>query len=102
MKKEKRRLCLIATLLSAFIFCSPQPAHADSMGLLFRGVARTLLSAFEIPRSILQDSTRVMFPLGILTGTLSGAYRTIMGTLAGGLDIARGAAPYAKYMVFFI
>ena len=97
-----KNLFLLTAMLLPLLVLSPQPAHADSMGLLFRGVARTLFSAFEIPRSILEDSTRVMFPFGILTGTINGTLRMLTGTLAGGLDIARGAAPYAKYAVFFI
>ncbi len=98
-----KKQLLLPVLLILTLTSFNVPAYADGdIGLIFRGVARTLFSVFEIPRAILEQSTQVMFPFGIVTGTVSGSVRTVVGTLLGAADIARGAAPYAKYMVFFI
>lgn len=59
-------------------------------------------SVFQIPKAILTHSAQQPFPLGVLTGTVDGSFRTIGGLLTGALETASGAAPYAKYMVFFI
>ena len=96
----KKRLWFPLFLILALTSFSVS-AYAD-VGLIFRGVGRTFISIFEIPRTILEHSTQVIFPFGIVTGALSGTIRTVMGTLGGIADIATGAAPYAKYMVFFI
>jgi hypothetical protein len=95
MKKNSRFLPLA---LIFFLLMMSQPAHADSVGLIMRGVARTLFSAFEIPKSMIQGSTQA-FPIGIVTGTLVGSVKMVAGTLMGAADIARGAAPYAKYAI---
>lgn len=71
----------------------------DNIGLVFRGIAKTLVSAFQLPGSILSQSIQ-QFPLGLITGTVQGTFKMIAGTLSGGADIVRGAAPYAKYLVF--
>ena len=98
IKKHIRKipLCL---LLAALIFSAPHPAYADSVGLIVRGVARTLVSAFEIPKSMMVGSTQA-FPVGLLAGTVAGSVKMVAGTLMGAVDIARGAAPYAKYALF--
>ena len=92
-----RRRWLVVLFLSILLPVMTKPAYADNVGLIFRGVAKTLFSAFEIPRSMLQDTTRVGFPFGLVTGVVGGSARTVFGTLSGAADIARGAAPYAKY-----
>ncbi|MBN1687717.1 MAG: hypothetical protein JW893_01305 [Candidatus Omnitrophica bacterium] len=99
MKKK----AVILLFLFVFLLGAPmtKSVYADN-GLIVRGVARTLLSVVEIPKAIISHSQRVIFPVGIVTGALEGTFRTVMGTLAGTLDIAQGAAPYAKYMLFFI
>ena len=92
---KKRLAVLLALLLLSPVFF-PSSARADNNALILRGVAKILVSAFELPRSLLANSTKA-FPFGLVAGTLNGAVRTVMGTLSGGLDIARGGAPYAKY-----
>ncbi len=74
------------------------PAYAqDGIDLIFRGVGETLFSVMEIPQGMMQGAVRNGFPFGLVTGAVGGVVRTVMGTLQGGADIARGAAPYAKY-----
>lgn len=80
----------------------PQEAYAGGEARIIRGLARTVLSVFEIPKSIIQHSSRVIFPVGILTGTVEGTMKMALGTVAGVIDMATGAAPYAKYGLLFI
>lgn len=84
-------------LLFLKIIPSIYASDGNNMALIFRGVARTLFSAVEIPCAILQNSSRTPFPFNIVTGTVAGAFRTVAGTVGGVADMARGAAPYAKY-----
>ena len=94
---NKIRMVFLAVLLMSFF--SEQPAYADNIALITRGVARTLFSAFQIPKDMLANAGNA-FPLGLVAGALSGAMKTVVGTIMGAADIARGAAPYAKYAVF--
>lgn len=73
---------------------------AGNAGKILRGTVKTVGAAFQIPVAMMQDSSRVMFPFGLLTGAIRGGVKTVTGTLSGALDIAQGAAPYAKYAVF--
>ncbi len=95
------RLAVLA--LAVFILPGSSAVYAatgNDIALLFRGAARTLFSAFEIPRTILQNPGGTPFPLNIVTGTVAGSLKTVAGTVMGAADLARGAAPYAKYLVF--
>lgn len=96
MNKKICGLWLAILVLSLMI---PQPAYANNIALITRGVARTLFSAFQIPKEMLANSTNA-FPLGLVGGAVSGAMKTVVGTVMGAADIARGAAPYAKYAIF--
>lgn len=68
---------------------------------ILRGVAKVITAPFQIPSAMLADSQKVVFPFGLVTGAISGTFQTLMKTVSGGLDMAQGAAPYAKYMLFF-
>lgn len=94
---NKTHIFFLAVLVISSI--SAQPAYADNIALITRGVARTLFSAFQIPKEMLANAGNA-FPLGLVAGALSGAMKTVVGTIMGAADIARGAAPYAKYAVF--
>ena len=94
---KKLRIFLVLLLLAGLSL--PQPAYADNIALITRGIARTLFSAFQIPKEILTHGGKA-FPLGLIAGTMSGAVKTVAGTIMGAGDIARGAAPYAKYAIF--
>ena len=100
----KRRFLAGAGMLFFFFFFAAAPLFADdtgNIGLIFRGLAKTVGAAFQLPASLLQNSTK-SFPLGLVAGALGGGLKTVMGTLSGAADMARGAAPYAKYMAFMI
>ena len=83
---------------------NPVPAWAGgamdvggNSALILRGVTKVVGATFQIPAAMLQDSTQVMFPFGILTGAVRGSFRSVAGLLSGALDIAKGGGPYAKY-----
>lgn len=97
---RKRRLSCIFIFLASCFLLFPAVTYAD-MGLVFRGLARTVSAAFELPFQLMRGGTQA-FPLGLLSSAISGSMRTMAGTLLGAIDMARGAAPYAKYMVFLI
>ena len=92
----KKRLWIL--LIAGFIAFSPC-AYADGIPLIARGLGRVIFSVLEIPKEMITRSTQA-FPLGLVAGTLGGAVKAVSGTLVGAVDIARGAAPYAKYAVF--
>lgn len=83
---------------TAAVFLAPSTAHANP-GLIFRGLAKTIYAVAQVPASMIQGSTQ-SFPLGIVTGAVAGTMKMTVGTVMGAVDMARGAAPYAKYAVF--
>ena len=98
--KQNLRLTLCGMLL-LFFFCFPSFAHAsdaDNIALVMRGTAKTLGAALQVPANMMSDSTRVMFPFGLVTGAVKGTVKAVVGTVSGAYDIARGGAPYAKYL----
>jgi hypothetical protein len=97
----KNKILVGCAFLVFFLGPLAGTAHANN-ALILRGLARTVTSAFEIPKTMISHSRKVVFPVGIVTGAVEGSLRTVVGTVAGALDIAQGAAPYAKYMLFFV
>ncbi len=93
-----RTLFLGLSILLCLLYARPCFA-ADNIGLISRGLARTFFSVFEIPRDMVANSATA-FPLGIVGGAVRGTMKAVVGTISGVGDIARGAAPYAKYAVF--
>lgn len=90
----------------SFLLClgfAAQSAYADLQGipLLLRGVGKTVGAVFQVPAQILMGSTHA-FPLGLVGGAVAGTAKAVGGTISGAVDMARGAAPYAKYAVFAI
>lgn len=100
MKKAQSWLPIALIIFLTANFYSPA-AYADNIGLIFRGVAKTIGAALQLPISLLAGSTK-QFPLGLVGGAVEGSVKAVAGTISGAADIARGAAPYAKYMVFFM
>ena len=96
---KKKSYCLVL-LMSVFLFSAVPPGYAgtgNDIAYAMRGVGKIFGGVFAIPKAMLQDSGRVMFPFGIVTGAVRGTVQTVTGVLGGTFDIARGAAPYAKY-----
>ena len=102
MKRKCAFLILVILILILTCAWHVQNAFAgDSVGLTARGVARTLFSAFEIPKDMMANAGNA-FPLGLVTGAVTGTVKTVVGTVMGATEIARGAAPYAKYAALAI
>lgn len=96
------RRCVLPILVLAFLLI-PSLGYAgdgENVSYIARGASRMVGGLFSIPKSMLQDSTRVLFPFGLVTGAVRGTMQTVTGVLCGTADVARGAAPYAKYLVF--
>lgn len=87
-------------VLLTLLLLAPQPAYAGGdIALALRGVAKTVGAAFQVPIGVLSNSTTA-FPFGMVIGAIGGTAKAVSGTLSGAWDIARGAGPYAKYMIF--
>lgn len=98
MKKPRFLLWGSVIFLSAWVICPfAEASVGEDISYLTQGTSKLLGSAFAIPKAMLQDSGRVMFPFGIVTGACRGTIQTVTGILGGAFDLVRGAAPYAKY-----
>ncbi len=99
-----RRIRLFLYAYFGFLFLGllglSRPAYAD-LDLVARGMAKTFAAVLETPKGVITGAGS-SFPLGIIPGAITGTMRTVAGTVMGAADIARGAAPYAKYLVFMI
>ncbi len=97
MMKSVRFLPLTLLIL---MLLAPQPAFAGGdIGLALRGVFKTVGAAFQVPMGVLSNSTTA-FPFGMVVGAVGGTMKAVSGTVSGAWDIARGAGPYAKYLIF--
>ena len=86
-------------LVSFLMSLSHSLKAADSLDYATRGVSRVMKGAVSVPSSLVQDSKRTVFPFGILKGAVRGTLNAIVWAVGGAVDIVRGAAPYAKYLL---
>ncbi len=100
MRTHRRRILTILMLALLSIPSLGYAGDGENVSYIARGASRMVGGLFAIPKSMMQDSTRVMFPFGLVTGAARGTMQTVTGVLGGTVDVARGAAPYAKYLVF--
>jgi len=104
----KIKALLFVPVILAFFFVSTPSVNAGNIkdqstaGLLYRGTSRILTAPMRGASTAINQSTRQPFPFGLVAGTLNGTVQTVAGVLSGAIDLARGAVPYAKYLVFFI
>jgi len=97
MKKLKTFLVLLLVL---GVLLTSVPAYAavgEDISYASRGAGKIVGGVFAIPKAMLQDSGRVLFPFGLVTGAIRGTVQTVTGVVGGVVDVARGGAPYAKY-----
>ena len=98
MKKCRALSCL---LLAITVLLASRPVYASNVGedvsYATRGAFKIVGGMFAIPKAMLQDSGRVMFPFGLVTGAIRGTVQTVTGVVGGVVNVARGSAPYAKY-----
>lgn len=73
------------------------PVASANPAMILRGVAKTVSAVFQIPAAMIVDSSRAVFPFGLISGAIRGTFRTVGGVFSGAVDMARGGAPYAKY-----
>lgn len=96
----KKSIVLPGMILAITILFFESPVDAGvskDAGCIARGTGRLIGSVFAIPKAMLQDSGRVMFPFGIVTGAVRGTVNMVTGIFGGTMDVAEGSAPYAKY-----
>jgi len=99
MKKKTTFFLLFLVFLT--FFSTPQFAFAGKTeALLYRGTARIMNAPFQIPNKMVLRTRQHGLP-GILTGMIEGTMHMVGGVVFGALDVALGAAPLAKYAVFF-
>ncbi|MFA7254609.1 MAG: hypothetical protein WC133_00720 [Candidatus Omnitrophota bacterium] len=99
MKKSKTFLVFFLVL---GVLLTPSLGYAEmgeDISYATRGAGKIVGGMFAIPKAMLQDSGRVLFPFGLVTGAVRGTVQTVTGVVGGVVDVARGGAPYAKYAV---
>lgn len=97
MKKLTTFLIISPVLGVLFLSSSVYAGMDRDISYAARGTAKILGGVFAIPKAMLQDSGRMMFPFGLVTGAVRGTVQTVTGVVSGVADVARGGAPYAKY-----
>ena len=96
---------MILILAGSFFFTRPARLYAGddrNFAYINRGFFRILTAAFQIPRYLIYKTLSEPLGLGTVDGALQGAFYSVAELSGGALDIARGAAPYAKYSLFFL
>lgn len=88
----------IAFLLAQSI----SPAAQADPATIIQGASKTIGSVIQLPKAILQHAVSDPFPFGVVSGAVAGTYQTVADVLSGTVQMAVGAAPYAKYLIFFI
>lgn len=97
VKKTKTFLILLLVLGVLFTPSLGYAEMGEDASYAARGAGKILGGMFAIPKAMLQDSGRVLFPFGLVTGAVRGTFQTVTGVVGGVVDVARAGAPYAKY-----
>jgi len=98
MMKNSKTFLVFALVLGLFLMPSLSYAEmGEDISYAARGAGKIVGGVFAIPKAMFQDSGRVLFPFGLVTGAVRGTVQTVTGVVGGVVDVARGGAPYAKY-----
>lgn len=97
MNRIKIVSCLGLLLSLSLAPVSLYAGDGENVAYAARGASKIFGSLFAIPKAMLQDTGRVPFPFGLVTGAVRGTVQTVGGVVGGVADVARGSAPYAKY-----
>ena len=97
MKNQKTFLAFLIVFGLFFAPVSLYAGDGENISCLARGAGKIFGGMFAIPKAMLQDSGRVLFPFGLVTGAIRGTVQTVTGVVGGVADVARGGAPYAQY-----
>jgi hypothetical protein len=87
---------LLITGLSMGVFATQVHAGKNE-AYIYRGAQRVISAPLKLPNNIYRESHRSPFPIGLMVGTVKGLVKMTTGLVFGALDLAIGAAPYAKY-----
>lgn len=101
---KQKKTFLVPSLLVCILFFTSLPSlYADdvqNVSYIERGFFRIFTAAFQLPRYLIHKTLTGPPIVGTLDGAVTGAFYTVSSVVGGAFDIARGAAPYAKYLVF--
>ncbi len=97
MKNTKTFLVLLVVFSVFFTSALLYASDGENVAYAARGAGKIFGSMFAIPKAMLEDSGRVLFPFGLVTGAIRGTVQTVTGVVGGVVDVARGGAPYAQY-----
>lgn len=89
---------VVMGLLAVGSGCASPQTHRS----LVSGIGHLLAAPFELPVNVLNGAVRGPPLLGLVQGALVGTARTLAHLWVGTTRLAVGAAPYAKYLVFFL
>jgi len=93
MKKLKTFLAFLLVLGVLFASFPVYAGVGEDISYATRGVGKIVGGVFAIPKAMLQDSGRVMFPFGLVTGAIRGTVQTVTGVVGGAVDVAAAALP---------
>ncbi len=74
--------------------------HGENFFYISQGFSRILGSTFQIPGYMIHKTLSGPVGIGTVDGILSGTYGALHELSQGTFQMAQGAAPYAKYLVF--
>lgn len=101
---KQRQYFFILLLTAGILFFSPnQNLYADdvqNINYIERGFTRIFSSVYQLPFYLFQKTFYGPPVVGTVDGVITGAYYTVSNLTGGLFDIARGAVPYGKYMLF--
>ncbi len=98
MKQIRASLQAALVCLGFVLFCSQARAEnpVRDVTTVAYGASQVAGGVLALPVEMLKGAAQ-SFPFGILAGALRGTVKTFGGVLGGAFNIAKGAAPYAKY-----
>ena len=106
MKPKKTYSTLFLSLFFAFTVSVATPLlYADDVrnfSHISTGFTRVLGAALQIPRYLIYKTLSGPPGLGTVDGALTGTFYAVKEITEGSFEMAAGAAPYAKYLAFFI
>lgn len=101
--KQKRAFWILGFILEIIFLILPGRLYAgdvQNINYLERGFFRIFTAAFQLPIYLIQKTLNGPPIVGTIDGVLTGTFYTISSVTGGAFDLARGAIPYAKYLVF--
>ena len=102
---KPKQAFLILGIILGVVFLGPfsnlYAGDVQNINYIERGFSRILTAAFQLPIYLVQKTLSGPPLVGTLDGAVTGAFYTVSSVTGGVFDIARGAVPYGKYLIFF-